>query len=112
MALGRTVRSDPFYLRVVRSVVFPMVDGLADHRLLSFGAGGGWIFQTCFLLQICLPDWTVQFCGVDAIAVRSESARAGCLHPLPYQGLHSRPAGTGDRSGDDPGLRAGPVSAQ
>ena len=75
-------------------------------------ARGGWIFQARFILQVRLPDRTVQLCGFHAFAVRSESPRAGRLHALPYQRLYSRPAGASLGSGDDPRLRTGSVSAQ
>ena len=49
-----------FTLRAVRSVVFAVVDGVADCWLLSHGACGRRIFQACFVLQIRLPHWTIQ----------------------------------------------------
>ena len=84
-----------FALRAVRSVVFAVVDGLADRGLLRRRAGGRWLVQARFVLQVCLSHRAVQLRGLDAFAARSEGARSGCLHDVPDQGLHSRPARAG-----------------
>ena len=49
----------PVYLRVVRSMVFALVDGLVDHRLLPDRARGRRAFQACLVLQIRLSDRTI-----------------------------------------------------
>ena len=90
-----------FALRVVRPVVLAVVDRLADHCLLPDRARGGRLFQARFILQVCLPHRAVQLCGLDAFSARGEGAGSGCVHQLPYQGLHSRPARAGLRPGGD-----------
>ncbi len=60
MALARPLRTDPVYLRTIRPLEFAMVDGVADHRLLSWGAACRHDLQARFLLQVRLPDRAVQ----------------------------------------------------
>lgn len=59
MDFGGSIRRHFIHVRTFQPMVIAVVDGFACRGLLRRGAVDRRAVQACFLLQVCLSDWSV-----------------------------------------------------
>ena len=102
MAVGSVAGHFFVGVRGLRPLGQPLGHGLDRAGLFCGRLCGRQFFSRRVVLQICLPDRTVQLRAVADLAAGNQGARAGSLHLVQNQGLHSRQR-------DESRMRAAPV---